>query len=126
MNSEFRISNSELTHRAKSVLTAPGAVPHQGAFLFRPSGFICHLSFVIRVCALLLLFFLSHSARACSVCFGSSDSQLSQGMLAGVLVLLLVVLSVLGGFVALFVYLARRAAATAALENQSTEKALTQ
>jgi hypothetical protein len=31
------------------------------------------------------------------------------------------VLAVLGGFVALFIYLARRAAATAALENQSTE-----
>ena len=61
------------------------------------------------------------AVRACSVCFGSSDSQLSQGMLAGVLVLLLVVLSVLGGFVALFVYLARRAAATAVLENQSSE-----
>ena len=59
-------------------------------------------------------------AHACTVCFGNSDSKLTQGMLAGVLVLLLVVLSVLGGFVALFVYLARRAAATAALENQST------
>ena len=59
------------------------------------------------------------AAQACSVCFGGTDSQLSRGMLAGVLVLLLVVLSVLGGFVALFVYLARRAAATAALENQS-------
>jgi len=60
------------------------------------------------------------NAHACAVCFGG-DSKLSQGMLAGVLVLLLVVLSVLGGFVALFIYLARRAAATAALENQSTE-----
>ena len=59
-------------------------------------------------------------AQACSVCFGGTDSQLRRGMIAGVLVLLLVVLSVLGGFVALFVYLARRAAATAALENQST------
>ena len=68
-----------------------------------------------------LLLFAPPAAQACSVCFGGSDSQLSRGMLAGVLVLLLVVLSVLGGFVALFVYLARRAAATAALDNQSTE-----
>jgi len=60
-------------------------------------------------------------AQACAVCFGNSDSKLSQGMLAGVLVLLLVVLSVLGGFVALFIFLARKAAAAAALENQSTE-----
>lgn len=61
------------------------------------------------------------AANACSVCFGNSDSKMTQGMLAGVLVLLLVVLSVLGGFAALFIFLARRAAATAALENQSTE-----
>ena len=72
---------------------------------------------VLLVLALLLA---PHAAQACSVCFGG-DSQLSKGMLAGVLVLLLVVLSVLGGFVALFVYLARRAAAVAALENQSSE-----
>lgn len=61
------------------------------------------------------------AAHACSVCFGNSDSNLTQGMLAGVLVLLFVVLSVLGGFVALFIYLARRAAAIAALENKSPE-----
>jgi hypothetical protein len=71
-------------------------------------------------CAL-VLFFAPHAAHACSVCFGGTDTQLGRGMLAGVLVLLLVVLSVLGGFVVLFVYLARRAAAMAALENQSTE-----
>lgn len=59
-------------------------------------------------------------AQACSVCFGNSDSQLSQGMMAGVLVLLLVVLAVLGGFVALFIFLARKAAA-AATETPSTE-----
>jgi hypothetical protein len=69
----------------------------------------------------LALLLASPAARACSVCFGNSDSNLTKGMLAGVFVLLLVVLSVLGGLAALFVYLARRAAATAALENQSTE-----
>jgi hypothetical protein len=121
MNSEFRISNSELTHRARPVPSFAEVVPHQGAFLSQPSVFIRHSSFVIRICSLLLLFFLAQPARACSVCFGGTDSQLSRGMLAGVLVLLLVVLSVLGGFVALFVYLARRAAAIAALENQSSE-----
>jgi len=60
-------------------------------------------------------------AQACAVCFGNSDDKMTQGMLAGVLVLLLVVLSVLGAFVALFIFLARRAAAVAALEKQSTE-----
>lgn len=81
------------------------------------------MNFLKKSIALLALAALltPRAAQACAVCFGNSDSKLSQGMLAGVLVLLLVVLSVLGGFVALFVYLARRAAATAALENQSTE-----
>jgi hypothetical protein len=60
------------------------------------------------------------AAHACSVCFGNSDSKMTQGMLAGVLVLLLFVLAVLGGFVALFIYLARRAAAIEAIDNQST------
>jgi hypothetical protein len=69
----------------------------------------------------LALLFAPGSAQACAVCFGNSDSKLSQGMLAGVLVLLLFVLAVLGGFVALFVYFARRAAAIEALDNQSTE-----
>ena len=61
------------------------------------------------------------AAQACAVCFGNSDSKLTQGAMAGVLVLLLVVLAVIGGFVALFIYLARRAAAVAALDQQSTE-----
>lgn len=75
-----------------------------------------------RIIALLGLaaFFAPTAARACAVCFGNSDSQMTKGMLAGVLVLLFVVLSVLGGFVALFVHIARRSAA-AALEQSSTE-----
>jgi hypothetical protein len=68
--------------------------------------------------AALAAFFAPSVARACSVCFCNSDSQLTKGMLAGVLVLLLVVLTVLGGLVALFIHLARRAAAVAASENQ--------
>jgi len=114
MNSEFRISNSESARRSKPL--GRRSVRH-----FESLGFIRPSSFAIRVCALLSLFLLSPSARACSVCFGGTDTQLGRGMLAGVLVLLLVILSVLGGFVVLFVYLARRAAAMAALENQSTE-----
>ena len=71
--------------------------------------------------AAVTLLFKPATAQACTVCFGNSDSKLTQGMLAGVLVLLLFVLAVLGGFVALFIYFARRAAAIEALENQSTE-----
>ena len=71
--------------------------------------------------AVLALLMAAPRAQACTVCFGNSDDKMSQGMLAGVLVLLLVVLSVLGGFVALFIFLARKAAAAAALEKQSIE-----
>lgn len=75
-----------------------------------------------RIIALLGLaaFFAPMTVRACSVCFGNSDSQLVKGMNAGVLVLLLVVLAVLGGFAALFVHIARRSAA-AALEESSAK-----
>jgi hypothetical protein len=74
---------------------------------------------ILAVAALALL--AAPRAHACAVCFGNSDDKMSQGMLAGVLVLLLIVLSVLGGFAALFFFLARKAAAVAALEKQSTE-----
>ncbi len=69
----------------------------------------------------LSLLFAPRAAQACAVCFGNSDSKLTQGAMAGVLVLLLVVLAVIGGFVALFIFLARRAAAVAALDQHSTE-----
>ena len=46
--------------------------------------------------------------EACSVCFGKSESNLSQGMKAGVVVLLGVVVGVLGGIACFFYYLARR------------------
>ena len=51
---------------------------------------------------------------ACAACFGRSDSKLAEGMNMGILTLLAVVLFVLGGFAAFFVYLARRASGTSA------------
>jgi len=84
-------------------------------------GFFRISDFGFRISVFLALFLAAPAAHACTVCFGNSDSKLSQGMLAGVLVLLLVVLAVLGGFVALFIFLARKAAAAAALDNASTE-----
>jgi hypothetical protein len=47
---------------------------------------------------------------ACTACFGQSDSELARGMNFGILTLLLVVVSVLGGFAAFAVFLARREA----------------
>lgn len=45
---------------------------------------------------------------ACAACFGKSDSDLARGSFAGVLFLLGVVLTVMGGIAAFFIYLARR------------------
>ncbi|PYK63287.1 MAG: hypothetical protein DME21_03415 [Verrucomicrobia bacterium] len=47
---------------------------------------------------------------ACAACYGKSDSALAQGMNWGILSLLAVVVFVLGGIAAFFVYLAKRAA----------------
>lgn len=77
-------------------------------------------SIVKSIPAVLLALFCAPHAQACAVCFGNSESKMTQGMLAGVFVLLFVVLAVLGGFVALFVHLARR---SAALEKASQSKA---
>jgi hypothetical protein len=49
------------------------------------------------------------AALACPVCFGQSDSPMAQGVNMGIFVLLGVVVAVLAGFAAFFVYLARRA-----------------
>ena len=47
---------------------------------------------------------------ACAACYGKSDSALAQGMNWGILSLLALVVFVLGGIAAFFVYLAKRAA----------------
>ncbi|PYJ87503.1 MAG: hypothetical protein DME22_01400 [Verrucomicrobia bacterium] len=49
---------------------------------------------------------------ACAACFGKSDSDLAKGMNWGILSLLAVVVFVLSGFAAFFIYLAKRAAMT--------------
>ena len=50
------------------------------------------------------------TAQACATCFGKSDSKLAEGMNWGIFTLLLVVMSVLGGISAFFIFIARRAA----------------
>jgi hypothetical protein len=54
------------------------------------------------------------SLFACAACFGRSESDLARGMNWGIFSLLAVVVFVLSGFATFFVYLARRAAMTAA------------
>ena len=50
------------------------------------------------------------SVLACAACYGQSDSPMAQGMNWGIFTLLVVIVGVLGGVAAFFVFLARRAA----------------
>jgi hypothetical protein len=53
---------------------------------------------------------------ACTMCFGAQETHLIDGARLGVLVLLAVLLAVQGAFVAVFLYLRRRAKRFAELE----------
>ncbi len=61
--------------------------------------------------------------RACAACFGQSDAPMAAGMNWGIFSLLTVVVLVLGGVVAFFVYLARRAATVAAADPATERRA---
>jgi len=63
----------------------------------------------VRTVLAALMLAVPRLALACPVCFGQSDSPLAQGVNMGVYFLLGVVVAVLAGFAAFFVYLARRA-----------------
>ena len=54
------------------------------------------------------------SVRACAACFGQSDSPMAKGMNMGIFSLLFVVVFVLSGIAAFFIYLVRRSSALAA------------
>ena len=60
-------------------------------------------------------------ASACAVCYGKSDSKLAEGMNWGIFTLLIVVVMVLGGIGAFFIYLARRSSALAAVPTSLSE-----
>lgn len=58
----------------------------------------------------------SDTARACATCFGASDDQMAAGMNMGILVLLAVVVTVLGGILTAAIVLAQRARRMEALD----------
>jgi len=49
------------------------------------------------------------TALACPVCFGAAEAPLIDGARLGVLVLLVILLAVQGGFLSFFLYLRKRA-----------------
>jgi hypothetical protein len=61
------------------------------------------------------------SLLACVACYGQSDSPLAEGMNMGILFLLGCIGVVLGGFVAFFIFLARRGAAVAAAHRAASK-----
>lgn len=50
------------------------------------------------------------SALACAACFGKSDSSMAYGMNAGIMTLLVVILTMLSLIASFFVFVVRRAA----------------
>jgi hypothetical protein len=52
---------------------------------------------------------------ACAACYGQSDSPLAHGLNWGILSLLGVVMPVLGGIAAFFIFIAKKAAAASTL-----------
>jgi len=69
------------------------------------------------------LAFQPDSLRACAACYGQSDAPMAAGMNWGIFSLLTVVVFVLGGVAAFFVYLARRAATVAATDPETERRA---
>jgi hypothetical protein len=65
---------------------------------------------ILLMVGLLLLANLQSRADACAACFGKSDSPMAQGLNAGIFTLMGVIGTVLCGFSAFFVYIARKAA----------------
>jgi heme/copper-type cytochrome/quinol oxidase subunit 2 len=57
----------------------------------------------------MLLLAAPRAALACPVCFGQSDAPMAKAMNMGIMLMLVVVLTVLGGFISFIVTLVRRA-----------------
>ncbi len=74
---------------------------------------------MIRAKALVItaLLFLatSPSVMACATCFGASDSPMAKGMNWGIFSLLVVVVTMLSGIAAFFVFLAKKSAQMSSL-----------
>ena len=71
-----------------------------------------------EICAttalLLLLLLLPQHASACAACYGQSDSPLAKGLIWGVFALIAVVVPLLAGIAAFFIYIIKRSALVAA------------
>ena len=71
---------------------------------------------IVAGCGLAVCLIQPDSLLACAACYGQSDAPMAQGMNWGILSLLGIIITVLGGVAAFFISLARRAAKAAELE----------
>ena len=62
-----------------------------------------------RALLTLLIVGAPRAALACPVCFGQSDAPMAKAMNVGIMLMLVVIVAVLGGFASFIVSLARRA-----------------
>ncbi len=99
-------------------IQSPSPRPAPRSFL---AGRVTKLPGTGSLLAALVMAVAPSSALACATCFGKSDSDLAKAMNWGILSLLAVVVLVLSGFAAFFIYLARRAAMTANAEAAAHE-----
>jgi hypothetical protein len=83
------------------------------------------LKFLARA-AVLAAFASPASVMACAACFGKSDSNMARSLNAGIFSLMAVVVTVLVGATSFFVFLSRKAAATAQAEQTGKPPAPTQ
>jgi heme/copper-type cytochrome/quinol oxidase subunit 2 len=76
----------------------------------------------------LLLLGAPRAALACPVCFGQSDAPMAKAMNMGIMLMLVVIVGVLGGFASFIVTLARRArlAETAAAARHESQEGTVQ
>jgi hypothetical protein len=76
------------------------------------------MTVLIRILLAAAVLIVPHSASACAVCFGASDSPWGKALNFGILALLFFVVIVLGGIVAFFMHMAKRARMLAQLTVQ--------
>jgi len=67
------------------------------------------MRYVRQLLTTLLIVGAPRAAMACPVCFGQSDAPMAQAMNMGIMLMLVVVVAVLGGFATFIVSLVRRA-----------------
>jgi hypothetical protein len=73
------------------------------------------------VCLGWLAVLLPQAAQACATCYGASDAPMAQGMNWGIMSLLAVIGTVLGGVVSFFVFLGVRASKVSSTATPSSE-----